>query len=254
MSIKQRLNRLREKLDDKLQPTTTDLLFRWIVNFRSQALVSTEKSAMVFSPHQDDETLGCGGMIALKRAQGVPVKVVFLTNGQYGRPKWIKPEEIVEVRKQEAIAALTTLGVTPSEVGFLEQKDGSLQHLPNEQRQRLIEQLAQLLQDFKPEEIYLPHRRDRHPDHEATYELVQAAVAKAKTQANVFQYGIWIFWQSPLSFNLKSKELANAYRLSIDSAQAKKQQAIETYQSQIPGLTRGFLTRFYLPHEIFFKV
>ncbi len=35
----------------------------------------------MFSPHQDDEAFGCGGMIALKSEQGIPVVVVFLTDG-----------------------------------------------------------------------------------------------------------------------------------------------------------------------------
>src|SRR5882724_4119486 len=33
--------------------------------------------AVVFAPHQDDETLGCGGLIARKRNEGLPVDVIL---------------------------------------------------------------------------------------------------------------------------------------------------------------------------------
>ena len=39
------------------------------------------KRVLVVAPHQDDETLGCGGLIARKRYEGLPVHVVFITDG-----------------------------------------------------------------------------------------------------------------------------------------------------------------------------
>ena len=253
MSIKKIHNKLRVILGYKLRNITANIVFRWILNHKSQPVVVSQKSAIVFSPHQDDETLGCGGVIALKREQGVPVRVVFITDGCNGRPKWIQPEEIVNVRKQEAITALNILGVASTETLFLEQTDGALADLPNDKRQHLIEQLAQLLQSFSPEEVYVPHRQDLHVDHEATYQLVEAAIAKSGLEVELWQYPIWMFWQNPLSFQLDLHNLADVYRISITSVQNKKSQAIKTYNSQISGLTNGFLKRFFLPHELFFK-
>ena len=36
---------------------------------------------IVFAPHSDDETLACGGMLALAARNGARVRVVLLTNG-----------------------------------------------------------------------------------------------------------------------------------------------------------------------------
>src|SRR5687768_6580034 len=37
------------------------------------------RSAMVFAPHPDDETLGCGGTILQKRRAGASMRIVFMT-------------------------------------------------------------------------------------------------------------------------------------------------------------------------------
>ncbi len=247
------VSKLRVAFGSKVRSINANLLSSWIFYFKSQPLVVSKKSAMVISPHQDDETLGCGGLIALKRSLGVPVEVVFLTDGRYGRPNWITPETIIDIRQQEAVNALNILGVAGSEAHFLNQTDNSLQELSDDQRQYIIERLVQRFLSFMPEEIYVPHRKDIHSDHEATYKLVHEAIAASGIQVDLLQYPIWMFWQNPLSFSLKSEDIADAYRLEIDSVKDRKKQAIETYQSQLPGLTRGFVARFFLPYEIFFK-
>lgn len=247
------ISKLREVVGAKLRSIYAGVLCRWISLFKSQPLAVSQKSAMVFSPHQDDETLGCGGMIALKRSLGVPVEVVFLTDGRYGRPDWITPETIIDIRQQEAVNALNTLGVARKETHFLNQLDGSLQNLSNDQRQHIVDQLVQRLKSFKPEEVYVPHRKDNHHDHEATYTLVKEAIAASRMQVELLQYPIWILWRNPLSFSLKSEDIADAYRLKIDAVKDRKKQAIETYNSQMTSLPNGFLARFFLPYEIFFK-
>jgi LmbE family N-acetylglucosaminyl deacetylase len=264
MHSKSFLHQLRINLLCRLRATHAAVVSRWILQGRSQSLEPSQKSAIVFSPHQDDETLGCGGMIALKREQGVPVRVVFLTDGRGSHRSHlqVKSEELMKVRKQEALAALTTLGISPSEIYFLDLPDGMLQQLPETQHQQATEQLTQILQSFRPEEVYVPHRKDRHQDHEATYELVSAAIAHSGIQVELLQYPIWLLWQAPLLLDLKLRELAGAYRLSIRSVQDKKKQAIAAYRSQyLPlesdsalALPPGFLKQFFLPCEIFFKI
>ncbi len=238
----------------KLRGFHSDIIFYWLIYSKSQPLICNQKSAMVFSPHQDDETLGCGGMIALKRKHRVPVKVVFLTNEQsfYIGNLQNKVDELIQVRKQEAIAALNILGVAPPEIHFFEQPDGTLQNLSSEQQQCVVEQLARLLQLHKPEEVYVPHRKDRHADHEETYKLVRTAIAQSRIQVELLQYPIWLFWQAPLFFSLKLQELTGAYRLSIHAVQDQKRQAFATYCSQ-HYLNRGFLRHFLGAYEIFFK-
>jgi LmbE family N-acetylglucosaminyl deacetylase len=237
-----------------LQGIHSNILFRWILLRGSEPLAFSKKSAMVFSPHQDDETFGCGGMIALKREYGIPVVVAFLTDGQGSHdPDSQIKEKIIQIRKQEAVGALEILGVETSKIHFLEKPDGTLQDLQQEERQQTIEQLAELIKFYQPEEVYVPHRKDCHKDHEATYELVKEAITQVGIEVELLQYPIWMFWRAPLFIMLKMQDIAAAYQLSIESVEGKKSRAIACYSSQLESLPRGFVKRFLGPHEIFFK-
>ncbi|BAY92220.1 MULTISPECIES: PIG-L deacetylase family protein [unclassified Tolypothrix] len=258
MSIKIYLQRLQKLIPhtwlEQIQDIHSSLLFRWIVRKGSQPIAFTQKSAMVFSPHQDDETFGCGGMIALKREHNIPVVVAFLTDGQgAGTSEVNTPNKIIQIRKQEAVNALEILGVKSSEIHFLEKPDGTLPYLDERERAQTITQVAALLKQYQPEEVYVPHRKDCHRDHEATYQLVKAAIAQAGITVDLLQYPIWLFWRAPLFILLKLQDIAAAYYLPIASVQDKKTQAISSYCSQIESLPRGFIQRFSGSHEIFFK-
>lgn len=268
MTVKTHLQRLQKLFPhpwlEKLQYIHSSLLCRWILLRGSQPLAFNQKPAMVFSPHQDDETFGCGGMIAHKREQGIPVIVVFLTDGQGSGSSVTNSENnIVQIRQQEAIKALGILGVEASEIHFLAKLDGSLQNLKNDDKQQTISHVAELIRYYQPEEIYVPHRKDCHQDHEATYELVKAAMSDQKllrvyAQNNLtvelLQYPIWLFWRAPLFILLKLQDIAAAYCFSITSVQEKKNRAIASYTSQLASLPRGFIKRFLGSYEIFFKV
>ncbi len=237
-----------ETLLARLQKLHSNLLFT-LISRRHQVLGCSQKSAMVFSPHQDDETFGCGGMIALKRAQGIAVQVVFLTDGQ-GSDN-LNPQ-ISQIRVDEALTALKVLGVDQSQIHFLAKPDGTLQNLPLLEQQQLIEQLVSLLNFYQPQEVYVPHRQDCHCDHEATYELVRSALFNSQVKAELWQYPIWLLWRAPIFIMLKLHDITTARLLSIDSVRSTKSQAIAAYRSQIHSLPQGFVQQFLGNAEVFF--
>ena len=57
------------------------------------------RPALVFAPHQDDETLGCGGTILKKRAAGAEVGLVFLADGGTSHEKLMVPQEMATLRE-----------------------------------------------------------------------------------------------------------------------------------------------------------
>ena len=216
----------------------------------------SRKRALVFAPHQDDETFGCGGLIALKCRQDTPVAVVFLTDGRrsHGAEPKIPAIKLQEVRRQEALAALRILGVPETGITFLSQPDFGLRTLPPQPREELLERLTDLLREFQPEEVYVPHRHDRHPDHEEAFILARASLERTGLRPDIWQYPIWLFWWKNWPFlQVKARDLAHAYRLPLGVAHEQKKRAIAAYQSQMPILPRGFARRFLSSQEIFFK-
>ncbi|OUC13138.1 MAG: hypothetical protein B0A82_18480 [Alkalinema sp. CACIAM 70d] len=227
----------------------------------SQPMALSEKPAMIVAPHQDDESFGCGGLIALKRKQGIPVQVVFVTDGAASH-SWhpqFKSGEIAPIRREEAIAALGILGVEPEHIYFLDQPDGRLKYDETIQQQALTA-LTELIATLQPGEVYVTHRHDRSADHEMTYQLTQQAIAATGLTVDLYQYYIWLLWKTWLFREVQWQDLAGAYRLPIAAVKTQKRQAVETYKSQYLSLygggtllPPGFLNRFFLPYEVFFK-
>ncbi len=95
---------------------------------------------LVFAPHCDDETLGCGGLIQQTLAAGGAVQAVMLTNGdgfrtavaRQARTLRIGPQDYIRfaaLRQDESHTALGALGVTPNHVLFLGYPDRGLMAL-----------------------------------------------------------------------------------------------------------------------------
>lgn len=222
-----------------------------VLSATSPPLILTQQPIMVFAPHQDDETLGCGGLIALKQSVGAKVQVVFLTDGSRSDAA-LDPQILATVRQQESLQALKILGVSPHQIHFLAQPDGGLQQLPDPARQALIAQIVQLLMLYQPQQVFVPHRQDRHyfGDHEATYALVRAAIRQLDIMPTLYQYPVWLFWQAILVLDLKLSELAGSVHLSIDRVLERKRQALACYRSQ--PFPPGFLDRAAHSCELFF--
>jgi LmbE family N-acetylglucosaminyl deacetylase len=228
---------------------------RWLVHSNSQTMHVSSASAMVFAPHQDDETFGCGGLIALKRELGARVVIVFLTNGQNShRTRPHSPNSLVAIREEEALSAAHQLGVPCDCVHFLGFPDSQLTRLSIPQREHVLRSLAFLIEQYRPAEVYVPHRHDQLADHEATYHLVRDCLRGASTRPQVFQYPIWLVWLAPLWLQISLNNLRGAFALPIASVLAKKRLAIAAYQSQLQILPSGFLSRFAIPFEVFFSM
>lgn len=162
---------------------------------------------LVFSPHPDDETLGCGGTLALLRDNGCAVKVVFVTDGGGAGSL---PEGSIAIRQQEAKAALTTLGV--QDWLFLDEPDGSFRSHPKFERQAL-----EIMQHFQADWLFLPSVLDYHRDHVAIGQTLFSIWQRYKTAERLFFYEIW----SPVPAT---------HVVDISSVIDLKRQAINHYQ------------------------
>jgi len=148
-----------------------------------------KSSAVIFSPHADDETLGCGGTIIRKRRLGAEVKIVFMTDGSASHKHLISKNELKIIRKREALAASARLGVEENNVFFLDFENRRLSQLMD----LAISKVAQFLASQHPDEIFIPYSREPPSDHWATNKIVLAALASCRKSVTVYEYPLW-FW------------------------------------------------------------
>ncbi|MGH7966210.1 MAG: PIG-L family deacetylase, partial [Candidatus Binatia bacterium] len=174
----------------------------------------TGQTVLVLSPHPDDESIGCGGAIALHRRKGDPVKVVFLTDGRRGdETQRYDPQVYIAMRQREARAAGAVLGVTDME--FWNEPDRGL--LPDS---ATLQRLVTLLDNYQPSLIYAPSPLEFHPDHQAAAELTWRAVQAGHIVTEVAFYEV----NQPLRVNLL---------VNIDKVMEQKQHACNLYPSQL---------------------
>ena len=147
------------------------------------------RHAVVFSPHPDDESLGCGGTILRKKQAGATVKLVHVSDG--GASTTLIPrDELTAMRKRESVNAGQVLGV--DDIYFLEFPDGHLgEHIP-----AAIERVDEILRRESPEEVFVPYGREpmkQAADHVAVTNIVLAALRRQPKPVTVWEYPVW-FW------------------------------------------------------------
>ncbi len=149
---------------------------------------------VVFAPHPDDETLACGGRIAQAVASGTAVTIVVMTDGALGGGPDGIPHDVAALRKSEVAAAAQALGVRSEDVVLLDYPDAHL----GEHTASATRRVAQLLEQTRPVQVYLPYRRDAHPDHIATWTVVTDALAHGNGDVTTFEYPVWMLHHWPL--------------------------------------------------------
>lgn len=235
---------------------------------------------MVFAPHQDDETLGCGGTILMKRQAGTLVKLVFMTDGTTSHRQFVTEAELSRMRNGEAIEAAIVLGLNEGDVEFLGYPDSKL----GMHHESAVEKAVRILRSHRPREVFVPYRHDETTDHEATYRVVRDAARLSGLRVRICEYPIWFWNQWPwVSFRLAPnrdalKDLARVarYQFGLKALQAfrcrvpirdhlaAKRDALARHRSQttavIPGVgwpvladvsNGDFLECFFQDYEVF---
>lgn len=218
---------------------------------------------IVFAPHPDDESLGCGGAIALLRKFDLPVGVIVLSDGTLSHPnsKKFPAEKLRELRETEMINALEILGVAADKISFLRYRDRSVPRENSTDFNAAVETIKKLLAQDNPQTILVPWRRDPHPDHCATWQIVNAATSYDR-KIRLLEYPIWL-WELAAEKDLPLEDEICAWRLDIAEVAVQKQSAVKAHVSQTTDLIdddpHGFrlsseiLKHFDTPFEIYLE-
>ena len=223
---------------------------------------TSQEPVLIVAPHPDDETLGCGGAIALLRSHNCPVSVLVISDGTQSHPRSLKyPAPVLQqLRQQETLEALTILGVDRAAVTFLRLPDGAVETLMNLEEHQAA--CGTYLEAIAPKTIFLPWRYDPHSDHRATWQLIHSAIAHLRVSPRLIEYPLWD-WDSSQRREWPKSAQITGWRLDIQSVVSLKQQAIAAYRSQITDLidddpegfqlTPEMLANFMHPWEVYFE-
>jgi LmbE family N-acetylglucosaminyl deacetylase len=208
--------------------------------------IGIHESILVFAPHADDETVGCGGFIALAVEAGVNVNVVLVTDGAASHPnslEWPK-ERLVDLRKQEFLEALQILGVTQVPI-YLNLPDAATGTLPPSAQLNAQRACGALMQDIRPDAVFTPWRREPHCDHQFTYETVQKSVQDGELQTTIVEYEVWTQLIGTTADQPQPHEVMGV-SLDITPVQQIKLRALSCYRSQLGQVIRDDPSGFVL--------
>jgi len=255
-------------------------IFRFVVGHLVSELGENDmkRSAVVFAPHPDDETLGCGGTIIKKKRMGADVKIVFMTDGSSSH-NLILADGLKSIRSNEALAASRLLGVEESDVVFLGFEDGKL----GENLDPAVARVTEIILEQQPQEIFIPYHKDKDPslDHRATNRIVVSALQMHRREAIIYEYPIW-FWRPWAGRSVRGQDILRTLKRSavlgssllrdfrcsvyIGDVLDLKRAALDQHKSQMTRLipdsrwaTLGdvadgeFLEWFFQEHEVFHR-
>ena len=124
-------------------------------------------TTLVIAPHADDELLGCGGTLLRRRAEGVDVAWILVTEPQEDRSG---PDPAI--REGEIDAVRQGLGIPPDRLVRLNYPTTTLDMIPMSE---LVTRLASEIGRVGPSEVLIPHPADVHSDHRYVAEATIAA-------------------------------------------------------------------------------
>lgn len=217
--------------------------------------------AVVVAPHPDDESLGCGGLIAACCAHGTKVRLVVLSDGAASHPssRRYPAARLCAVREAEVREAASILGLRDQDVACLRLRDGAVPSAGPVFTQAAAV-LRQMTIEIAATSVFVTWRHDPHTDHQAAFAVARKAVT-GLDRVRLHAYPIW-GWDLPADTLIDEAEPKGG-RLAIEPYLVRKRAAIQAHRSQITTLIdddpTGFrlapevLARFDRTYEIFFE-
>ena len=218
------------------------------------------RSIVVVAPHPDDESLGCGGLIAEAGRIGISVRLVVVSDGAGSHPNSpsYPPDRLRELRERETLAATGHLGLDPQHITFLRLPDRAVPR-SGPAATRAADTIAGIARDCDAGAVFATWRHDPHCDHEASAEIAASACGRLPG-IRCHAYPVW-GWTLPADREVDS--VARGVRLDVSRHLDAKGRAIAAHLSQTTALiaddptgfrlTPAMLAHFAGPFETFLE-
>lgn len=190
------------------------------------------KRTLIITPHCDDETIGCGGLMSsLARDPKNFVRIVIVATHKdtynYSAGRVVSNEE----RMSETLEAISVLGFNEENISVKQLSGFEDGKVDLASMKDLISQLDGEIRSFQPTAVLFPYS-SHHQDHQAVYKASIAALRPTldtryiKLRA-MYEYPYVNSWSSNLNPNSKLY-----YRLEVQDMLAKEE-ALKKFKSQL---------------------
>jgi LmbE family N-acetylglucosaminyl deacetylase len=214
---------------------------------RSLDVLAGRRGILVLAPHPDDESLGCGGLIALAARRGLRAQVVVLTDGtgSHRGSRRFPAERLRRLREVEARTAASRLGLAANQITFLRAPD---QRAPGEgpKAMRAAAAVARIVRRIGAGILAVTWGGDPHRDHRAAFLI--ARLAQRHQRFDLIAYPIW-GWTLPAKLALNWGR-PRGFRLDIRRALESKSAAVLAHRSQLGQVIDDDPSGFCLDTEI----
>lgn len=121
---------------------------------------------IVIAPHPDDETLGVGGTLLRRKAEGATIAWVIVTkiSADLGWSEQTVKQREYEIRRIKELYEF-------DKVYTLNFQTTQLDAIPISE---IVQAISNVFKEFGPEEVFVPHPADIHTDHRIVYNAVTA--------------------------------------------------------------------------------
>ncbi|MBL8012800.1 MAG: PIG-L family deacetylase [Candidatus Omnitrophica bacterium] len=208
--------------------------------------LTPQDRVLILAPHPDDEAIGTGGVIQRAVGMGIPLKVVYLTNGENNQLAFIvyKKHPVLnrsgllkmgEIRRQEAVMAMQSLGVPAEQLIFLGYPDFGTNEIFTKywgrqkpfrsmlarvssvpypeaysynapyQGESILRDITKIIKEYQPTKIFVTLPADTNFDHRAFYLFLQVALWDLEGKIpvpEIYPYIVHVAkWPSPRGFH-----------------------------------------------------
>ena len=208
---------------------------------RRPETITAGRVTLICAPHADDESLGCGGLIAQLCAATTPPFVLIMTDGTGSHPhsKAYPSDRLRALREAETLRACACLGLQADRVAFMGLTDTEAP-MEGEAFEAAVRWLEAFCQRHGVGTVLSTWEHDPHGDHVAVHRIASAAAAGLHHWA----YPVW-GWT--LADQAEVRLPADGIRLDIAGQLSQKRRAIASHRSQYGGLIDDDPTGFRLP-------
>lgn len=164
------------------------------------------KTVIVFSPHDDDETIGMGGTTLKLVKKGYKIIKVVFSSGEKSNPHLRKS---VVVRRRKNLSMKVAKASKLHKLISYNLNDLKLsKELP-----RIKTKINRLIGNYKPFRVYIPSIIDTHPDHRAVNKFILDLLKDQNIE--ILSYEVWggIDQQHPVIYEDISKYLKDKIKM-----------------------------------------